>query len=290
MHAQAGILLPQVHHVAPPDHLASDRTLDADAYGLAVAQATEQEIEAVGADNVAAFIGEPIQGAGGVIIPPSSYWPAIERICRRHNVLLIADEVITGFGRTGAMFAHQRFGYSPDIVIMAKQLSSGYFPISAVGLSRRVVDAVEASGLFVHGYTYSGHPVGAAVALRNLQIMEDEGLVAAAAGASGAIFASGLESIASHPLVGNARACGLLGAVDLVADKATRRRHSNPGELARVVRDHAWRRGLIVRPIGEAVALCPPLIISPSELDELFSLLRRALDDTLATMLERQGG
>jgi len=189
MHAQGNLPIPGIEHVRQPYWYGEGHDMDPDAFGLLCAKAIEDKILEVGADKVAAFIGEPIQGAGGVIIPPASYWPEVERICRKYGILLVCDEVINGFGRTGNWWGHETVGVKPDMIAMAKGLSSGYLPISAVAVSKEIVDVLKTGGDFVHGFTYSGHPVCAAVALRNIEIIEREGLVERTRDDTGPYFA-----------------------------------------------------------------------------------------------------
>src|SRR5690606_23013482 len=217
LHPQFGLPLPDFAHVVAPYWYAEGGDLTPEEHGRRAAAALEQKILELGADNVAAFVGEPVQGAGGVIIPPAGYWAEIQRICRQYDVLLVADEVICGFGRTGRWFGSERFGIAPDLMTVAKGLSSGYVPIAAVLLGPRVGDALAAAGEeWAHGFTYSGHPVAAAVALENLRVIEAEGLHERAGGPLGDHFAQALAGLADHPLVGEARSCGLLGALELV--------------------------------------------------------------------------
>ena len=237
-------------------------------------------IREVGPERVAAFIGEPVQGAGGVIVPPSTYWPEIQRICDKYGILLVSDEVICGFGRLGQWFGFQHYGITPDIVSMAKGLSSGYLPISATGVSRELVAVLRASGEdFVHGYTYSGHPVAAAVALRNIQIIEDEDLVRRTREDTGPYLARALaQRLADHPLVGEARSLGLIGAVEIVAEKGTNRRHGGGGQAGPIVRDACIARGLMVRAIRDSIVMSPPLVITHAEIDQIVDTIAAALD------------
>ncbi|MFZ1567010.1 aminotransferase class III-fold pyridoxal phosphate-dependent enzyme, partial [Sphingorhabdus sp.] len=250
------------------------------AFGTACAEAIEAKILEVGPENVAAFIGEPVQGAGGVIIPPANYWPQVEAICRKYGVLLICDEVIAGFGRTGNMWGHETVGVKPDIIAMAKGLSSGYLPISAVAVSADIIKVMKTGGDFVHGYTYSGHPVSAAVALRNIEIMEREGLVERTRSETGPYLAKALATLNDHPLVGEARSIGLLGAVEIVADKASGARFGGKeGTAGPMVRDLCIANGLMVRGIRDSIVMCPPLVITTEQIDDMVAIIRKALDE-----------
>jgi len=281
MHAQSDLPLPGFEHVAAPYWYAEGGAHTPEAFGRLAAQALEQRILELGPETVAAFIGEPIQGAGGVIIPPPGYWAEIQRICRQHDVLLIVDEVICGFGRTGRWWGAERFGIAPDIMTTAKGLSSGYLPIAAVLLGQRVGDALVAAGQeWTHGFTYSGHPVAAAVALENLRLMTEEGLFERASGPLGAYFADALMSLADHPLVGEVRSCGLIAGLELVADKAARRPFPPARKVGLTCRDHCFAGGLVMRAVRDVMVLAPPLIISEDEIDEIVRRARAALDLT----------
>lgn len=281
MHPQSDLPLAGFEHAAAPYWYAEGGSLSPQEHGQKAADALEQRILELGADKVAAFIGEPIQGAGGVIIPPDGYWEAIQRICKRHDVLLIADEVICGFGRTGRWWGSDSFGIAPDIMTMAKGLSSGYLPISAVMVGERVGEALASSGEeWVHGFTYSGHPVAAAVALENIRILESEGLHECASGPIGKAFADMLSSLEDHPLVGETRSRGLIGALELVADKAARTYFPENREVGMTCRDHSIRNGLVMRAVRDIMVLSPPLVISEDEIAEIGSRVRKALDLT----------
>ncbi len=281
MHGQGGLPLPGFVHVDQPYWFGEGGDLDPEAFGLKAARAVEDEILRLGPENVAAFIGEPVQGAGGVIIPPDSYWPEINRICRKYGVLLIADEVICGFGRTGKWFGFETYGIEPDIVPMAKGLSSGYLPIGAVAISDEICDfVIENGGEFFHGYTYSGHPAACALALENIRILEDEKLVEHVADIA-PYFHEKLMTLADHPLVGEVRSVGLLGACELVRDKATRARFDPVGRVGLVCRDHCFENGLIMRSCGDTMVLSPPFPITRDEVDEMVGLARAAFDSTL---------
>jgi putrescine aminotransferase len=280
MQKQGGPWLPDIEHVLQPYSFNEGFGEDPQAFADRAVAAVEERILAVGPEKVAAFIGEPVQGAGGVIIPPADYWPRIETLCRKYGVLLVCDEVICGFGRLGSWFGHQHYGVKPDLISMAKGLSSGYLPISAVAVATHVVDAFrEAGGPFVHGYTYSGHPTAAAVALKNLEIMEREKLVERTAGETGPRLAAALATLADHRLVGEVRSIGLLGAVEIVAEKGTNARFGGKeGTAGPMVRDLCIERGLMVRAVRDTIVMSPPLVISPEQIDRIVAILREALD------------
>ena len=247
-----------------------------------------ETIEREGADTIAAFIAEPVMGAGGVLIPPTGYFEKMQAVLRENDILCISDEVINGFGRTGEMFGCTRFGYQPDIMTCAKQLSSAYIPIGAVVAADHVYNALEeysgALGMFGTGNTYGGHPVASAVALETLKIYEERDIVGMVR-AREPHFLAHLANLAEHPLVGQARGVGLIGAVELVADKTTREQYPVAQKVAAQVAAACVQHGLILRPTpGDAVAVCPPLIITDAELDTLFGALGAALDDVAATL------
>ena len=281
MHPQSDLPLPGFEHIMAPYHFVHGKDHDPDDFGMAAAMMLEEKIKEIGPDKVAAFIGEPVQGAGGVIIPSFDYWPEIQEICRKYDVLLIADEVICGFGRTGRWWGSDTFSIEPDIMTMAKGLSSGYLPISAIMLGKRVGDAITGSGEeWVHGFTYSGHPVAAAVALANIDVMEREGLHERASGAIGQYFKDALGSLNDHRLVGEVRTLGLLGAIELVEDKDARRRFPETRQVGLTCRNHCILGGLVMRAIGDIMVLSPPLIITEAEIDEIVNRARSALDQT----------
>ncbi len=281
MHKQLGGAVPNIVHVMMPYafELAEPGESDHD-FGLRAARAVEEAILEAGPDKVAAFIGEPIMGAGGVKIPPMSYWPEVERICRKYDVLLMLDEVITGYGRTGEWFAAQAFGVTPDTMTTAKALTSGYQPLSALLVGDRIASTLtEKGGEFAHGYTYSGHPVACAVALKNLEIIEREGLVERVRTDTGPYLAQSLrERVAGHGLVGEARSFGLMAAIEIVKDKASRERFDGDGRAAVVVRDHAVASGLMMRATGDTMVLSPPLIWTRETIDLACERIVRALD------------
>lgn len=280
MHEQGDLPIPGIEHVRQPYWFGEGFGEDPVQFGKACAAAIEERILAVGPENVAAFIGEPVQGAGGVIIPPPGYWQEVEAICRKYGILIVADEVICGFGRTGEWFGHQTLGFTPDLVPMAKGLSSGYLPISAVAVSSEIVEVMKTGGDFVHGFTYSGHPVCAAVALRNIEIIEREGLVARTRDDTGPYLAAALKRLDDHPLVGETRSIGLLGAVEIVAQPGTNQRWGGAeGNAGPVVRDRCIDNDLMVRAIRDTIVMCPPLTISHRQIDDLVAIIRKSLDE-----------
>ncbi len=281
MHKQLGGAVPNIVHVMMPYafELALPGESDHD-FGLRAAKAIEDAILEAGADKVAAFIGEPIMGAGGVKIPPESYWPEVQRICRKYDVLLMLDEVITGYGRTGHWFAAETFGVEPDTITTAKALTSGYQPLSALLVGDRVARTLEEKGgEFHHGYTYSAHPVACAVGLKNLEIIEKEGLVERVRDDTGPYFGQMLrERISGHALVGEARSVGLMGAIEIVKDKKNRERFLPSGRAGVVVRDHAIAQGMMMRATGDTMILSPPIMWTRREIDLAGDRIVRALD------------
>ncbi|MBX9450544.1 MAG: aspartate aminotransferase family protein [Mesorhizobium sp.] len=281
MHSQLGAPVPGIVHAMAP--YAFELSLPGESehdFGIRAARSVEDAILEAGPQNVAAFIGEPVMGAGGVKIPPASYWPEIQRICRKYDVLLMLDEVITGYGRTGAWFAAQSMGIEPDTITTAKALTSGYQPLSALLVGDRIASTViEKGGEFYHGYTYSGHPVACAVALANLEIIEKEGLIERVRDETGPYFRKALmERLAGHGIVGEVRTIGLMGAIEIVKDKETRERFPGDGAAAVVVRDHAIANGMMLRATGDTMILSPPLIWTRSTIDMAADRIARALD------------
>ena len=285
MHKQGGLPIPGIEHIDQPYWFDEGGDLTTDEFGLERARQLEHKILEMGVDKIAAFIGEPIQGAGGVIIPPATYWPEIQRICEKYGILLIADEVICGFGRTGNWFGSETFGMRPDFMSIAKGLSSGYLPIGGVLVSDRVADVLKPQGGDInHGYTYSGHPATAAVALKNIEIIEREKLVERVADDTGPYLQARWRELADHALVGEVRGIGLIAALELVKDKATRQRWVAGGKVGGLCRDFCTANGLVMRATGDTMLVSPPLVISKSEIDELIEKARKSLDDTLAAI------
>lgn len=254
-----------------------------EAFGLRAAKALEDEILAIGPENVAAFAAEPVQGAGGVKIAPASYWPEVQKIVDKYGILLLADEVITGFGRLGTWFASQYYGIRPNLITFAKAITSGYIPLSGLLIDDKIVGALmEHNDDFNHGYTFSGHPVACAVALRNIEIMEREKLLPKVTEVGAPSLAKMLAKFKDHPLVGEVRSVGMLGAIELVADKRTRRRFDNPGRVGLICRDHFFREGFIMRAVFDTMVCAPPLIWGEEQFAEAERVIGKALDQTLA--------
>jgi 4-aminobutyrate---pyruvate transaminase len=261
-----------------------------EAFATRMAENLEKRILSEGPDTIAAMIGEPIMGAGGVILPPATYWEKIQAVLKKYDVLLISDEVICGFHRTGNVWGSTTYGMKPDMLTCAKALSSGYLPIAAVMISAGIYDALvkesEKIGVFAHGFTYSGHPVTSAVALETLKIY-DEIDIQTHVRRVAPRMQSGLRRFADHPLVGEARGIGLLGAIELVADKSTKAPFDPAVGVGAFLSQRGHHHGLIIRPIGDTIAFCPPLIIKEEEIDLMFDRFSSALDDTLAMVRER---
>jgi putrescine aminotransferase len=281
MHAQGGLPIPDIVHIEQPYWFENGIDVSPAEYGLRAARRLAEKIEELGPERVAAFIGEPIQGAGGVIIPPETYWPEIQRICREYGILLIADEVICGFGRTGRWFGCEHFGFEPDFMTIAKGLTSGYQPLGGAMVSDRVADVLIAKGgEFHHGFTWSGHPVACAVAIENLAIMRRERLVERAREDIGPYLQKRWRELADHPLVGEVRGVGMIGALELVAHKGSRTQFRNRGDTGLKCRDHCFANGLVMRAVRDTMIIAPPLVIEQSQVDELVEKARRCLDLT----------
>ncbi|SLN37744.1 Omega-amino acid--pyruvate aminotransferase [Pseudoruegeria aquimaris] len=285
MHAQGGLPIADIVHIGQPNWWAEGGDMSPEEFGLARARELEAKIAELGEDKVAAFIAEPIQGAGGVIIPPSTYWPEIQRICDAHEILLIADEVICGFGRTGNMFGSQTYDIRPDIMTIAKGLSSGYAPIGGSLVSDEVANTVAEAGDFNHGYTYSGHPVSCAVALENLRIIEDEKLVENVSTHTGPYLAEKWAQLADHPLVGEAKIVGFMGSLAMTPDKASRAAFAaGAGTAGLICRDHCFANQLVMRHVGDRMIIAPPLILQKSDVDTLIERAVKSLDQTHAKL------
>ncbi|HSH42390.1 MAG TPA: aspartate aminotransferase family protein [Arenicellales bacterium] len=282
MHAQSGLPIPDITHIAQPYWFEEGGELSPEEFGIQAARALEEEIDRLGEDKIAAFIAEPIQGAGGVIVPPDSYWPEVKRICAQRDILFIADEVICGFGRLGHWFGSQHYDLQPDLMSMAKGITSGYLPLGAVAIGSKVAEPlIESAGEFFHGYTYSGHPTCAAVAVENLRILQREKIIDRVRDHTADYFHKAWSSLADHPLVGEARSAGLMAALELVADKAAKRRFEDEGHAGEVCRDLCQHNGLVMRAVRDTMIVSPPLVISEQQIDELVDKARRSLDQTL---------
>lgn len=288
MHAQGGMPIPGIHHIDQPNWYLEGGTMTPEAFGLARARQLEEAILDIGPEKVAAFIAEPVQGAGGVIVAPDTYWPEIQRIVDQYGILLIADEVICGFGRTGQWFGSQTLDIRPDIMTVAKGLSSGYQPIGASIVSDEVAEVI--GGVeFNHGYTYSGHPVACAVALENLRLLEEEQVLETVRTETAPYLKERFEALADHPLVGEAKIVGMMGSIALTPDKASRARFAGEaGQAGFVCRERCFANNLIMRHVYDRMIVSPPLVISKEEIDTLIARARKSLDEAQA-ILERDG-
>jgi putrescine aminotransferase len=284
MHEQGGII-PDIVHVEEPNWFAKrcelGTDLDREEFGRQAAQSIADKIEELGVDKVAAFIAEPIQGAGGVIVPPDSYWPEVKKICEHYGILLVADEVICGFGRTGEWFGTNYYDLKPDLMPIAKGLSSGYLPIGGVMVADRIMDVlINQGGEFNHGYTYSGHPVCAAVAIANIKLMQRENIVQTVRESTGPYLQQRFRELGAHPLVGEVRGVGTLGALELVKDKENYIRFDKDQGVGTICRDFCFENNLVMRAVGDAMIISPPLIVQPAEIDIFIERAWQCLDLT----------
>ncbi|WP_337055983.1 aspartate aminotransferase family protein [Pseudomonas sp. USHLN015] len=284
LHEQGDLPIPGIVHIAQPYWYGEGGDMAPEEFGVWAAEQLEKKILEVGEENVAAFIAEPIQGAGGVIVPPETYWPKIREILARYDILFIADEVICGFGRTGEWFGSQYYGNAPDLMPIAKGLTSGYIPMGGVIVRDEVVEVLNQGGEFYHGFTYSGHPVAAAVALENIRILREEKIVEKVKAETAPYLQQRWQELADHPLVGEARGVGMVGALELVKNKKTRERFTDLG-VGMQCREHCFRNGLIMRAVGDTMIVSPPLVISEDEIDELVTKARKCLDLTASAVL-----
>lgn len=285
-HHSFDMIVPDVIRLTSPHHYRNAEVGESqEAFAERLAKELEQAIVDAGPDNVCAMFGEPLMGAAGVVVPPETYWERMQEVLRRYGIILVADEVITGFGRTGQMFGCETFDITPDVMVLSKQLSSSYLPISAILMNAETVGPIEDEtgriGVLGHGFTTSAHPVCSRVALENIAIIEERNLVENARQV-GHRLQDGLTALCDHPLVGEVRGKGLIGALELVTDKAAKTALAKPGQLAAVAQQHLLANGVISRSIGDAQCFCPPLVISSSEVDDLLSRVRKALDETAA--------
>jgi putrescine aminotransferase len=285
MHEQGDLPIPGIVHIPQPYWFGEGGDMSPEEFGIWAADQLEKKILEVGEDKVAAFIAEPIQGAGGVIIPPDSYWPRIREILARYDILFVADEVICGFGRTGQWFGSDYFGNKPDLMTIAKGLTSGYVPMGGLVVSDKVFQVINAGGDFNHGFTYSGHPVAAAVGLANLRILKEEKILERVQTETAPYLQKRLRELADHPLVGEVRGVGMLGAIELAKNKQTRERFPGDMGVGMICRGHCFENGLIMRAVGDTMIIAPPLVISKSEIDELVEKARKCLDLTARAVL-----
>ncbi len=292
MHAQGGLPIPGVAHIGQPNYFESGQGMTEDEFGIVAASWLEKKILELGADKVAAFIGEPVQGAGGVVIAPATYWPEINRICAKYDILLIADEVICGFGRLGTWFGSDKLGIKPDLITFAKGVTSGYVPLGGVLVGDRVARTlIDLGGDFNHGFTYSGHPVACAAALENLRIIESEKLVEQVASDTGPYLAERFATLGAHRLVGYTSSCGFVAGLNLVRKKGATLHDCELFEadqaVGMVCRGHMFGNGMIMRAVGDRMIIAPPLVMTRAQIDEMIDKIRYCLDLTLADLNNR---
>jgi 4-aminobutyrate--pyruvate transaminase len=290
-HRDFDLPIPQVRHADCPYFYRYGKPGETEAqFATRLAESLDAQIQREDPDTVAAFIAEPVMGAGGVLVPPATYFDQVQAVLKKHDVLLIADEVICGFGRTGRMFGTETFGLRPDIMTMAKAITSGYLPLSATVISEEIYRACvgqsDKLGVFAHGYTYTGHPAACAVALESLDIYAERDLLGHVARV-GPRLQDGLRRLAGHPLVGDVRGVGLVAGVELVPDKPGRATFEPPATAGALLVARAQAHGLIVRNLQDTISVCPPLIITEPEVDELLRRLGRALDETAEALAPR---
>ena len=279
IHSQGGLPIPGIEHIDQPHWWAEGGDLSPEEFGLERARQLEAKIDQLGEDRVAAFIAEPVQGAGGVIIAPDTYWPEVMRICRERDILFIADEVICGFGRTGNWFGSQTLDLTPDIMTVAKGLSSGYVPIGGSIVSDKVAEVIGATE-FNHGYTYSGHPVACAVALENLRILEEEKIVEKVREDTGPYLQEKFATLADHPMVGEAKMIGMMGSIALTPDKSARAPFAaDAGTVGYMTRERCFANNLIMRHVYDRMIVSPPLVISKPDIDLLIERAWQSLDE-----------
>jgi putrescine aminotransferase len=285
MHEQLIMPVPGIVHIEQPYHFGLGGDMSPDEFGLKQARLLEEKINDLGADKVAAFFAEPVQGAGGVIIPPDTYWPEIQRICDEYGILLVADEVITAFGRLGQWFGSTHFGIRPDLISFAKGVTSGYLPLGGSLVGKRVADVVtRQGGEFTHGFTYSGHPVTSAVAVAVLKAMQAEGIVERVREDLSPYFRRRWAELAEHPIIGEARSVGMMGALEIVQDKANRIRYAKEVTAGTRARDICVRNGLVMRAVGDTMIVSPPLISEHAHIDELVEKAWQCMDLTAKSL------
>jgi len=287
MHDQGDLPLPGFVHAMPPYQYKFGNNISEDEFCKLAVNDIEKKIIEVGSDNVAAFIGEPIQGAGGVIVPPQNYWNLIQDLCKKYDILLCIDEVICGFGRTGEWFGSQHFNIKPDIITFAKGITSGYLPLSGIGIGKKISDVmINQGGEFYHGYTYSGHPVACAVAVENIRIIKEEGMIENVKKNIAPYLQKRMREFENHPLVGEVRGEGLLAGVELVKNKEKKELFDPVGKVGNICKDHCINNNLIMRAVRDGMMCSPPLTISKDDIDKCVERLKISLDATLEDIKE----
>jgi putrescine aminotransferase len=288
MHEQGDLPIPGIAHIEQPYYFEHGRGMSPEAFALKAAGWLEEKILEIGPDKVGAFIGEPVQGAGGVIIPPPGYWAEIQRICDKYEVLLVSDEVICGFGRLGHWFGCEHFGTKPDLMTFAKGVTSGYIPLGGVAVGDRVAKAlIDKGGDFNHGFTYSGHPVACAVAVANIRILQREGIVDRVRTQTAPYLQKRFLEFAGHPLVGSAETCGMTAGLVLVRDKSSNAMFDPKHEVGMICRGYCFNGGVIMRAVGDRMIIAPPLVMTLAQIDEMIALIGDALDRTYEEVKRR---
>ena len=273
--------LSYVEHIGQPNWFTEGGDMDKGEFGIKVAQELAAKIDEIGEENVAAFIAEPIQGAGGVIVPPSTYWPEISRICKERDILLISDEVICGFGRTGDWFGAQTYGYEPDLMTFAKAVTNGFQPLGGVMVSDKIADVLTTGGgEFTHGFTYSGHPAACAAGIATIDILKNDKVIENAAADIMPYFQAQLRTLESHPIVGEVRGMGMVAALEIAKNKSAKERLAPDCAGGAMVKMQAIKHGLMVRSVGDAIVTAPPMVCTRAEIDLLIARLTIALDYT----------
>ena len=287
MHDQGDLPLPGFVHAMPPYQYKFGKNISEDEFCKLAVNDIEKKIIEIGSDNVAAFIGEPIQGAGGVIVPPQNYWNLIQDLCKKYEILLCIDEVICGFGRTGEWFGSQHYNIKPDVITFAKGITSGYLPLSGIGIGKKISDVmINQGGEFYHGYTYSGHPVACAVAVENIRIIKEEGMIENVKKNIAPYLQKRMREFENHPLVGEVRGEGLLVGVELVKNKEKKELFDPVGKVGNICKDHCINNNLIMRAVRDGMMCSPPLTISKDDIDKCVERLKISLDATLEDIKE----
>ena len=287
MHDQGDLPLPGFVHAMPPYQYKFGKNISEDEFCKLAVNDIEKKIIEIGSDNVAAFIGEPIQGAGGVIVPPQNYWNLIQDLCKKYDILLCIDEVICGFGRTGEWFGSQHYNIKPDVITFAKGITSGYLPLSGIGIGKKISDVmINQGGEFYHGYTYSGHPVACAVAVENIRIIKEEGMIENVKKNIAPYLQKRMREFENHPLVGEVRGEGLLVGVELVKNKEKKELFDPVGKVGNICKDHCINNNLIMRAVRDGMMCSPPLTISKDDIDKCVERLKISLDATLEDIKE----